>query len=267
MATRRYDRPGEPADPVQAAGDIVEFALRLARALPQLRGYLGETLRQAALIATGSTLVIVAIAFLAGASCGLESSSLARAFGTAPIAGGFSAWCTLREVVPFVFGYVLAAKVGCGFVAELAAMRVSEEIDALDSMGVRTLAYLAGTRLAGALLALPAAYLLSIAASYAAAYLMSVERFGDVSPGTWRLFFLTFQDWGDLVYSVVKGAVISVFVLVVALHHGYGLRGRGAVEVGVATARSMATNIVGVTIISMVGTLIFWGANPRLPFG
>ncbi len=265
--TRRFDRPPAPTDPLQRAGDVVDFALRLARVLPSVRGYAAEALRQAALIATGSTLVIVAIAFLAGGSCGLESSSLARAFGTAPIAGGFSAWCTLREVVPFVYGYVLAAKVGCGFVAELGAMRVAEEVDAIEGMGVRSLAYLAGTRLVGALLALPAAYLLSIAAAYAAAYLMSVERFGDVSPGTWKLFFLTFQDWGDLVYSLLKGAVITVFVLVVALHHGYGLRGRGPVEVGVATARSMATNIVGVTIISMVGTLVFWGANPRLPFG
>jgi phospholipid/cholesterol/gamma-HCH transport system permease protein len=265
--TRRFDPPGDPRDPLQAAGDVAGFALRLARSLPQVRPYLGETLRQGAFIATGSTLVIVTIAFLAGGSCGLESSSLARAFGTAPVAGGFSAWCTLREVVPFVFGYVLAAKVGCGFVAELGAMRVAEEVDALEGMGVRTLAYLAGTRLIGCLLALPAAYVLSIASAYSAAYLMSVERFGDVSPGTWRLFFLTFQDWGDLVYSLVKGALISVFVIVVALHHGYGLRGRGPVDVGVATARSMATNIVGVTIISMVGTLIFWGANPRLPFG
>jgi phospholipid/cholesterol/gamma-HCH transport system permease protein len=266
-STRRWDPPGEPRGPLEAAGDVAAFGGRLARVLPHMGPYLREALRQAAFIATGSTFVIVAIAFLAGGSCGLESSALARAFGTAPIAGGFSAWCTLREVVPFVFGYVVAAKVGCGFVAELGAMRVAEEVDALEGMGVRTLAYLAGTRFLGAMLALPAAYLLSIASAYAAAYLMSVERFGDVSPGTWKLFFLTFQDWGDLVYSLVKGALISVFVVVVALHHGYGLRGRGPVDVGVATARSMATNIVGVTLISMVGTLVFWGANPRLPFG
>jgi phospholipid/cholesterol/gamma-HCH transport system permease protein len=219
------------------------------------------------LVATGSTLVLVAVAFFAGGSCGLESSALARAFGASPVAGGFSSWCTLREVVPFVFGYVLAAKVGCAFVAELGAMRVAEEIDALDTMGVRSLAYLAGTRVAGCAIVLPFAYLLSVGASYAAAYLMSVERFGDVSPGTWRLFFLTFQDGWDLVYSLAKGLTISAFVIVVALRHGYGLRGGGPVDVGAATARSMATSIVGVTLISCVGTLIVWGADPRVPFG
>lgn len=264
---RRWDPPGEPRDALQAAGDVARFGWRLGREMRHVGPYLGEALRQAALVATGSTAVIVAIAFFAGGSCGLESSALARAFGTAPVAGGFSSWCTLREVVPFVFGYILAAKVGCGMVAELGAMRVAEEVDALESMGVRSLAYLAGTRLLGCLIALPAAYALAIAASYGAAYLMGVERFGDVSPGTWRESFLSFQDPVDLAYSFAKGAVISVFVVVVALHHGYGLRGRGPVDVGVAAARSMATSIVGVTLISMAGTLIFWGANPRIPFG
>jgi phospholipid/cholesterol/gamma-HCH transport system permease protein len=250
------------------AGDIVAFGGSLVRETPRMRPYTGEVLRQAALIATGSVLVIVGIAFLAGGSCGIQSSSLARAFGTPPIAAGFSAWCTLREVVPFVFGYILAAKVGCAFVAELGAMRVAEEIDALEVMGVRTLAMLAGTRLLACLIVLPFTYLLSVGAAGGAAALFSLEQFGDVSPGTWKLFFLTFQDGWDLVYTMAKGFAISVFVVVVALHHGYGLRsGGGPVDVGAATARAMATNIVGVTVISMLGTLIVWGANPRVPFG
>jgi phospholipid/cholesterol/gamma-HCH transport system permease protein len=262
-----FDPPPDPRDALQTAGDITRFGWRLVRSLAHIRPHLGEALRQAAMIATGSVLVIVSVAFLAGASCGLESSSLARAFGASPVAGGFSSWCTLREVVPFVFGYILAAKVGCGMVAELSAMRAAEEIDALESMGVRSLAYLGGTRLLGAAIALPAAYVLAIGTSYAAAYLMSVERFGDVSPGTWKLFFFAFQDKWDLIFSMTKGLVIAVFVIVVAIHHGYGLRARGPVDVGVATARSMATSIIGVTLISTVGTLIFWGANPRIPFG
>ena len=255
-----------PAGFLQTTGDIAVFGGRLAvelrRALPQG----AEILRQASLIATGSTAVIMAIAFFAGGSCGLESSSLARAFGAAPIAGGFSSWCTLREVVPFVFGYILAAKVGCGMVAELGAMRVDEEVDAIESMGVRSLAWLAGTRALGCALILPIAYVLAVASAQLAAYLMSVVRFGDVSPGTWKLFFFAFQDGWDIAFSLAKGFVISGFVILVALYFGYGVRG-GPEDVGVATARSMAVSIVGVTVISMAGTLIFWGANPRLPLG
>jgi phospholipid/cholesterol/gamma-HCH transport system permease protein len=152
-------------------------------------------------------------------------------------------------------------------VAELSAMRAVEEVDQLDGMGIHSLAYLAGTRFLGCAIVLPFTYVLSIASAYAAAGVMSLGRFGDVSPGTWKLFFFNFQDGSDLLYSVLKGLVISAFVVVVALHQGYGLRSRGPVDVGVATARSMAISIVGVTLISMAGTLIFWGANPRIPIG
>jgi phospholipid/cholesterol/gamma-HCH transport system permease protein len=266
-AVPRHDPPPDPRGVLDTAGAIAGFTVRLLRETPQVRHYTGEALRQAAIIVTGSTLIIVAIAFFAGGSCGLESSALARSFGAAPIAGGFSSWCTLREVVPFVFGYIVAAKVGCGMVAELSAMRAVEEIDQLDGMGVRSLAYLAGTRFVGCALTLPFTYLLAVAAAYAAAALMSLGRFADVSPGTWNLFFLAFQSPSDLVFSLLKGLTISAFVVVVALQQGYGLRSRGPVDVGVATARSMAISIVGVTLISMAGTLIFWGANPRIPIG
>ena len=247
-------------------GDVAAFSWDAAKQVKSVRVYAAEVVRQAALIATGSTLVIMAIAFLAGGSCGLESTALARSFGVDPVAGGFSTWCTLREVVPFVFGYILAAKVGCGMVAELGAMQVSEEVDALEVMGVRSIAFLVTARMLAAAIVLPIAYLLAVAASYLAAFLMSVKRFGDVSQGTWELFFYNFQDPSDLIYSVAKGLAISTFVIAVALYFGYKVRG-GPIEVGTATARSMAVNIIGVTLISMVGTLIFWGANPRIPIG
>ncbi|MEA2293908.1 MAG: phospholipid/cholesterol/gamma-HCH transport system permease protein [Solirubrobacteraceae bacterium] len=266
MRFPRRDPLPPPRGALATVGEVGSFAVRLARDVPRTRRYGGEILRQAAIVASGSTLVICVIAFLAGGSCGLESSALARSFGTAPIAAGFSAWCTLREVVPFVFGYVLAAKVGCGLVAELGAMRVDEEVDALDAMSIRSLAYLGGTRLLGCALVLPAAYVLAIASAYGAAAMMSLGRFHDVSGGTWESFFLLFQDPTDLLFSGLKALAISAWVVTVSLSYGYGVRG-GPVDVGVATARSMAVNIIGVTFISTAGTLLFWGANPRLPLG
>ena len=247
-------------------GDIAVFTWTAVKDVRRVRAYSAEVVRQAAILATGSVLVIMSIAFLAGGSCGLESTALARSFGVDPVAGGFSTWCTMREVVPFVFGYILAAKVGCGIVAELGAMQVAEEVDALEVLGVRSIAYLVTTRLLASAIVLPFAYLLAVASSYLAAFLMSVKRFGDVSTGTWNLFFYNFQDPVDLLYSSIKGLCIAAFVMSTALYFGYKVRG-GAIEVGVATARSMAVNIIGVTLISMVGTLIFWGANPRIPVG
>ena len=257
-----------PKDWIASFGDIVKFSGRVIREVFGLRvfKFFGEALRQAGILIVGSTIVIWSLCFIIGLQCGIEGAYLNRSIGAPAYSGVFAAWCGLRELIPYAFGYMMAAKIGTGLVAELGAMRVDEEIDALDAMSVRSLAYLAGTRLLGCALVLPAAYILAVAAADAGAALMGLGRFHDVSGGTWRQFFLLFQDPTDLIFSGLKGLAISAWVVVVSLSYGYGVRG-WPVDVGSATARSMAVNIVGVTFISTAGTLLFWGANPRLPLG
>ncbi len=257
--------PGSDRLPViDAAGDYAGFALDGIRGLRRVGDYAGEALRQAALIATGSMLVIVFVSFLAGATCGLEGSAISRAIGTGIAAPIFSAFCTTREVVPFIFGFIVAAKIGGGIVAQLGAMRVNEEVDAIDAMGVPSIVYLVSTRMLAAMVMLPIAYLISLGAAQGAAWLASRVRFHDVSQGTWEFAFYTALDPIDIVYSIVKGLVIAFAVIISALYYGYHVRG-GPVEVGVATARSMALNLVLVTVLNMVLTFIFWGFNPNLP--
>ena len=80
--------------------------------------------------------------FILGLSCGIEAAYLNRQYGAPAYAGVFTAWCDLREMVPYMFGYIMAAKVGTGIVAELGAMRINEEIDALEVIGVRPITFL-----------------------------------------------------------------------------------------------------------------------------
>ena len=98
--------------------------------------FFGEALRQAGILILGSALVIWGMVFIFGLQCGIEGAYFNRSVGAPAYAGVFSAWCDLREMVPYVFGYIMAAKVGTGIVAELGAMRINEEIDALEVMGV-----------------------------------------------------------------------------------------------------------------------------------
>ncbi len=249
---------------VDAAGEYAEFALKGFGGLRRVSDYAGEALRQASLIAVGSMLVILWITFLAGATCGLEGSAISRALGTGIAAPIFSAFCTTREIVPFIFGFIVAAKIGGGIVAELGAMRVNEEVDALEVMGVPSIVYLVSTRMLAAALMLPIAYLVGLAAAQGAAWLASFVRFHDVSQGTWEFAFYTALDPIDIVYSVIKGLVLSFAVILTALYYGYRVRG-GPVEVGVATAQSMATNLVLVTVLNMLMTFVFWGFDPNLP--
>jgi phospholipid/cholesterol/gamma-HCH transport system permease protein len=101
---------------------------------------------------------------------------------------------------------------------------------------------------------------------YLASYVAVVKQVGDVSSGGYLLIFWTFQDPTDVLYSLVKGMTMATVIVLVGCYYGYHASG-GPVGVGTATAKSMAFNIVAVHIIGMVGTLVFWGANPRLPIG
>jgi len=178
----------------------------------------------------------------------------------------FTAWCNLREAVPYAFGYMMAAKVGTGIVAELGAMRISEEIDALEVMGIDSMTFLCATRLLAAWIVLPFMYISAIGVAYLASYLAVVDQIGYTSAGGYLLVFWQFQNPLDFLYSVIKGMTMATAIVLVACYYGYNASG-GPVGVGTATAKSMVLNLVLVNLIGMLGTQVFWGANPRAPIG
>jgi phospholipid/cholesterol/gamma-HCH transport system permease protein len=160
----------------------------------------------------------------------------------------------------------MAAKVGTGIVAELGSMRISDEIDALEVMGISGITFLCATRLLAAWMVLPFVYLAAIGAGFFGSWLAVVEQIGDVSSGGFFLIFWQFQNPIDLMYSVVKAMTEATMIVLVGAYYGYNASG-GPVGVGAATAKSMVLNIVGVHVINMLGTQLFWGANPRAPIG
>jgi phospholipid/cholesterol/gamma-HCH transport system permease protein len=161
---------------------------------------------------------------------------------------------------------MMAAKVGTGIVAELGAMRISDEIDALEVMGVPPMTFLAATRLLGSWMCLPFIYLAAIGVGYLASYLAVVIQIGDVSSGGYSLIFWEFQNPPDLLFSIIKAMSMATVIVLVGCYYGFTASG-GPVGVGVATAKSMVVNLVSVHIIGMLGTQLFWGANPRAPIG
>jgi len=257
-----------PRNWLDSMGEIARFGSRVAGLVYSGRvlRFFGEGLRQAGILILGSALVIWATVFILGLQCGIEGAYLLRAQGAPAYAGLFSAFCDLREIMPYAFGYMLSAKVGTGIVAELGAMRISDEIDALEVMGVPPVTFLCATRLLAAWIALPFMYLFGIGVMYLASYIAVVQQVADVSSGGYLLIFWQFQNPTDLVFSLIKGMVMATAIVLVGCYYGYTASG-GPVGVGTATAKSMVLNIVLVHIIGFLGTLIFWGANPRLPIG
>jgi phospholipid/cholesterol/gamma-HCH transport system permease protein len=253
---------------IQAFGEIVKFTSKIVKEVYTLRvlKFFGEALRQAGVLIVSSTFVIWGLVFIIGLQCGLEGSYFDQANGVPAYAGVFAAWCDLRELVPYGFGYMMAAKVGTGLVAELGSMRISDEIDALEVMGISGVTFLCSTRLLAAWLVLPFVYLCSIGAGFIASYLVVVQQIGYVSSGGFFLIFWQFQNPPDLLFSLIKAMSMATVIVLVGCYYGYNASG-GPVGVGTATAKSMVLNIVAVHLIGMLGTQLFWGANPRAPIG
>jgi phospholipid/cholesterol/gamma-HCH transport system permease protein len=257
-----------PRDWLASFGEIVRFCGRVVGEVFTLKvfRFFGEALRQAGILILSSTLVIWGLIFIIGLQCGIEGAYFNRAVGAPAYAGVFAAWCDLRELVPYGFGYMMAAKVGTGIVAELGSMRISDEIDALEVMGISSMTFLCATRLLAAWMVLPFMYLAGVGAGFFASYLAVVQQIGEVSSGGYFLIFWMFQNPPDLLYSVIKGMAMATVIVLVGCYYGYTASG-GPVGVGTATAKSMVLNIVLVHLIGMLGTQIFWGANPRAPIG
>src|SRR3954462_10714534 len=256
------------ARPLEGLGEIAKFCGRVFGLVVggRVLRFLGESLRQAGILIIGSTMVIWGLVSTTGLECGIEGPYFDRAVGAPAYAGVFAAWCDQRELVPYAFGYMMAAKVGTGIVAELGSMRISDEIDALEVMGIDSMLFLCATRLLAAWMVLPFMYIAAVGAGFFASYLAVVQQIGEVSSGGFFLVFWMFQNPPDLLYSVIKGMLMATAIVLVGCYYGYNASG-GPVGVGTATAKSMVLNIVLVHLIGMLGTQIFWGANPRAPIG
>jgi phospholipid/cholesterol/gamma-HCH transport system permease protein len=257
-----------PRDWIASFGDIAGFCARVAGEVLSLRvlKFSGEALRQSGILILGSAVVLWGLAFILGLTCGIEGAYFSRSVGAPQNAGTFSAWCDLREVMPYAFGYMMSAKVGTGLVAEIGAMRISDEVDALEVMGISSLTFLCSTRLLASWLVLPFVYIGCVGAGFFASYIAVVQQIGEVSSGGFFLIFWMFQNPPDLFYSLIKGMAMATVIVLVGCYYGYTAAG-GPVGVGTATAKSMVLNTVMVHLVGMVGTQIFWGSNPRAPIG
>ncbi|MGH7903476.1 MAG: MlaE family ABC transporter permease [Candidatus Dormibacteraceae bacterium] len=260
---RRFWAPG--LGPIDVLGEIVIFAARALAAIPRSLRYGNEIWWYAAFLAVSSTPVALVINYFSGSECSVEAYySLHQLGGAESLAGVFNALCDTREITPLFFGFAIGAKVGCGIVAELGTMRINEEIDALETMGVPSVPYLVTTRMLAALLVLPLMYVLALAVSYLGSWVVQHFQIGVVSDGVYFSYFWRYNNITDLVFSLIKSVAFSFTIICVAVYYGYHVTG-GAVGIGRAVAKTMAVSLVMTVVINAVLTQVFWGQNPNLP--
>jgi phospholipid/cholesterol/gamma-HCH transport system permease protein len=207
----------------------------------------------------GTVGVIAFMSFFTGTEVGLQGYAALNQLGVGPIAGFISAYFNTREIAPLVAGLALSATVGCGFTAQLGAMRISEEIDALEVMAVPSVPFLVTTRIVAGFIAVIPLYVIGLLSSYLATYLIVVDYYHQ-SAGTYSHYFHLFLPPGDVLWSFFKVLVFAVVIVLTHCYFGYNAKG-GPAGVGIAVGQAVRTAIVIVTLFDFFLSLAIWGST------
>jgi phospholipid/cholesterol/gamma-HCH transport system permease protein len=246
--------------------DQVEFAWEVLRNLIAAFKYGGVIMRLVTDVAVGAGALIIgggmffvigSLSFFTGTAVGLEGYVALDQIGAQAYVGLVSSFANTREITPLIAGVALSAQIGAGYTAELGAMRISEEIDALEVMSVPSIIYLVATRVWAALILAIPLYLLALFSSYEASRLI-VTQYYDVSTGAYEQYFNLFLPAVDVLYSLTKAIVFTVFVVIVHCYYGYYASG-GPVGVGVAVGRAIRVSLVGVVLLNLFMSILFYG--------
>jgi phospholipid/cholesterol/gamma-HCH transport system permease protein len=213
-----------------------------------------------ALALVGGTIGVIAfLTFFTGTEVGLQGYAALNQLGTANFTAFLSAYFNTREIAPLVAGLALSATVGCGFTAQLGAMRISEEVDALEVMGVPSLPFLVTTRMIAGFIAVIPLYVVGLLSSYFAARTITTG-FYKQSTGTYDQYFHQYLPPIDVVYSFVKVLIFALIIILIHCYYGYYASG-GPAGVGVAVGRAVRTAIVAINLVDFFLSLALWGAT------
>jgi phospholipid/cholesterol/gamma-HCH transport system permease protein len=249
-------------------GDQVAFYGKALRAIPftfihyrrEILRLLAEvSLGRGALVLVAGTLGIIVFEVLAvGSVVGLVGYQGLRQLGIQPYVGFISAYFNTREVAPLVAANALVATVGAGFTAQLGAMRISEEIDAIEVMAIRSVPFMVTTRIIAAFIAVIPLYLVGLIGTYLATRFISVHYNG-LTAGTYDHYFDLFLPPVDVLYSFAKVLIFSVILTLICCYYGYNASG-GPAGVGVAVGRAVRLSLVAIVVADFFLSLALWGS-------
>ncbi|KAA0084595.1 ABC transporter permease [Mycolicibacterium sp. P9-64] len=258
-----------PVDHLSRIGDHVLFYARAIAGVPHaVVHYRREVIRLIAEISMGAgtlamlggTVVIVGfLTMAAGGTLAVQGYSSLGNIGIEALTGFLSAFINVRISAPVVAGIGLAATFGAGVTAQLGAMRINEEIDALETMGIRPVEYMVSTRIAAGMIAITPLYSIAVVLSFVASKFITVVLFGQ-SAGLYDHYFSTFLNPVDLLWSFLQALLMALAVLLVHTYYGYFASG-GPAGVGVAVGNAVRTSLVVVISVTLLISLSIYGAN------
>lgn len=271
-ARQRLGRPGgatgttssyEKVSMTVESAHIAKFAVTVIKNLPGAGRYPSEVMRQLGILIFTTAPPMIFLELMLASEASLEGHYLMKQLGVASYTGLFVAYAHYK-VGPIFWAWMLSAKVGTGLVAELGSMRISEEIDALEVMGIHSVSYLLSTRIIAISIFTPFVYFISMALMSLDSLGLNVYAFGGVSKGGYLEVFWQFMSEYNYAMSFLNAFILGLVIIFTGCYYGYNAKG-GPVGVGTATAKSMIINMVVSNILGAAFMQLFFGGNPRLP--
>ncbi|MQA12617.1 MAG: ABC transporter permease [Pseudonocardiaceae bacterium] len=257
--------PHEESNIVAELGLIGRWIVRTFIELPRALRFPTEVTRQLANLVLSSSMILWLVSLTAGFLVAKFAFYLVEQIGATAYIGLATGIASITALLTILFGFMVAGKVACGFVAELGSMRINEEIDALEVMGIPSRQYLVGTRVLAAIIAIPLVYIAGVGLCFIAARVASIDMFNAVSPGGYNYVFWSVVTPMVLVKSIALVWSLGAFSVIVGCYYGFNVRG-GPVEVGDATARSMMVNVVAITMLgSGITFQLLFGTTLEIP--
>lgn len=257
----------KPTQFLRGLGDQLAFHGNAYSHLPRaIKHYPKEIVRLLAEVSLGSGALaliggtVMVIGFLTAASgieVGLQAYTSFDNIGVATLSGFFSAYFNTREIAPLISGIALTATVGAGFTAQIGAMRVSEEIDALEVMAVPPVPYLITTRIIAGLIAVIPLFAIALMLCWLATFLVVTVGY-DQAPGTYQHYFETFLIPRDIALSMVKVVLMALVIVSVCCYHGFRATG-GPAGVGAAVGKAVRSALIFTMFIDLIFAVAVWG--------
>ncbi|MDN5758129.1 MAG: ABC transporter permease [Tomitella sp.] len=264
-----------PVNALDRAGDQMSFYGQVLGSMPRtVTRYGREIVRLLAevsfgagglAIILGTVGVIFMMALFVGVIVGLAGYASLDQLGASVLTGFLSAYVNTRELAPMIAALGLSATVGCGFTAQLGAMRISEEIDALEVMAVPSVPFLVSTRVIAGFIAVIPLYIVGLLASYLASRQVNTWINGQ-STGSYDHYFNLFLSPVDVLWSFGKVLVFAFVLILIHCYYGYTASG-GPAGVGVAVGRAVRTAIVIIALLDFFLSLAIWGTTTTVRVG
>src|SRR3954471_5208404 len=215
-------------------------------------------------VGAGAVIVIVVMTAVVGIQTSLEGTKGLELIGAQDLVGFVSAYASIREIAPLIAGVIFAAQIGAQFTAELGAMRISNEIDAIEVMGLPSMRYLISTRLIASMIVVLPLYVIGLYIQLLTTKFTSVAFF-HVPSGTYNEYFTLYLQRLDVFYSVVK--ILIFIVLVTFIHCAYGFNASGGPEgVGRAVGRSVRLSVTAIFVVNFLLSVVFFGGSTSIRF-